>query len=113
MCALVEHMGVNLCCFHIAVTQSLLNGADVSAGLQQVSGKGMAQGWGQLRCQCHKAMFRAFALKYPQLLEIKIDILDAQAHELNAPQPRLLKQSRHQVVDTLQLLEQSTHLCLS
>ena len=39
----LDYMRINHGCFHILVSQQLLNGAYVSAGLQQVSGKGMPQ----------------------------------------------------------------------
>lgn len=43
MRASLDYMRIDHGCFHILVSQQLLNGAYVSAGLQQVSDKGMPQ----------------------------------------------------------------------
>jgi hypothetical protein len=42
----VEDMGIDHSRFHVLVSQQLLHGADVIAGLEQMSGEGMAESVG-------------------------------------------------------------------
>ena len=45
----MEDMGIDHCCFHIAMSQQLLNGSNVRTAFEQVRGKRMAERMARVR----------------------------------------------------------------
>jgi hypothetical protein len=69
----------------------------------------MAQQGQKSHRQRHQSVFSSFTANHPNLPIVKIDILDSQKHQLDTPQSRAIQHGGHQIINSIQLTEQSGH----